>query len=57
MIKRSIAIRLTVLAFGALSPLGAASAADLPVKARPIVAATFDWSGVYVGAHAGYGAG
>ncbi len=35
---------------------GAAKAADanLPLKARPIEAA-FDWSGLYIGAHAGYG--
>ena len=34
-----------------------ASAADLPLKAKPIVAAGLDWSGVYLGAHAGYGGG
>jgi opacity protein-like surface antigen len=34
-----------------------ASAADLPLKAKPIVTAGLDWSGVYVGAHAGYGGG
>src|SRR4051794_36962990 len=50
-------IGLTVSALAALLPLGSALAADLPVKAKPIVAATFDWSGVYVGAHAGYGGG
>jgi hypothetical protein len=47
-------IWLTASALGALLPLGQALAADLPVKATPIVAATFDWSGVYIGAHAGY---
>jgi outer membrane immunogenic protein len=50
-------IWLTASALGALLQLGAAYAADLPVKAKPIVAATFDWSGVYIGAHAGYGGG
>src|SRR4029453_9634 len=50
-------IWLTASALGALLPLGPAFAADLPVKATPIVAATFDWSGVYIGAHAGYGGG
>ena len=50
-------IWLTASALGALLPLGSALAADLPVKAKPIVAATFDWSGVYIGAHAGYGGG
>lgn len=44
---------LTFVAFGADFAL----AADLPVKSKPIVAATFDWSGVYIGAHAGYGGG
>ncbi|UPK03929.1 outer membrane beta-barrel protein [Bradyrhizobium sp. 170] len=34
-----------------------ASAADMPLKASPIVAAGLDWSGVYIGAHAGYGGG
>jgi len=51
--------RVAVLAaapFAAFS-IGSASAADLLVKAKPIVAATFDWSGVYLGAHAGYGGG
>ena len=28
-------------------------AADMPVKARPIVASTFSWSGFYIGANAG----
>jgi outer membrane immunogenic protein len=35
----------------------AASAADLPVKAAALPAPAFDWSGVYVGVHAGYGGG
>ena len=29
----------------------------MPVKAAPIVAAAYDWSGVYLGVHAGYGGG
>jgi outer membrane immunogenic protein len=38
---------------------GAASAADLPVKAPPPVAPVYlsDWAGFYIGAHAGYGWG
>src|ERR1700729_1825837 len=44
-------------AIGALAlSAGGASAADLPVKARPIsppVEAAFDWSGFYIGGHAG----
>jgi opacity protein-like surface antigen len=48
---------LAATALGALLPVHASTAADLPVKAKPIVAAPFDWSGVYIGAHAGYGGG
>ncbi len=43
------------IALGALS-FDAAMAADMPVKA-PRVEAYFDWSGLYVGGHVGYGAG
>lgn len=32
---------------------GAASAADLPLKAPPLVAPIFDWTGFYTGGHAG----
>jgi opacity protein-like surface antigen len=56
MIRQNIGIWLAASALGAL-PVGGVLAADLPVKAKPIVAATFDWSGVYIGAHAGYGGG
>lgn len=55
--KRSAAIWLGATALGAVVISGQALAADLPVKAKPIVAAAFDWSGVYVGVHAGYGGG
>jgi outer membrane immunogenic protein len=48
-----IALAVSVLAASAVG----ASAADLPLKAKPIVAASLDWSGVYLGAHAGYGGG
>jgi high affinity Mn2+ porin len=37
-------------------PEGPALAADLPVKAPPIQAA-FDWTGLYIGGHLGYGRG
>jgi outer membrane immunogenic protein len=44
-----------LLAFAAV---GSAGAADLPVKAPPMVAApVFSWTGCYIGAHAGYGWG
>ena len=43
---------------GTILPAGAAVlAADLPVKARPLAPAYYDWSGVYIGVHAGYGGG
>ena len=50
---KKIAFAVSVLAASAAG----ASAADLPLKAQPIVAAGLDWSGVYIGAHAGYGGG
>ena len=34
-----------------------ASAADMPVKARPMVVAPYNWTGFYIGATAGYGWG
>jgi outer membrane immunogenic protein len=40
------------------APLSTANAADMPLKAPPIVAApAFSWNGCYIGAHAGYGWG
>jgi opacity protein-like surface antigen len=50
---KKIILAVSVLAANAAG----ASAADLPLKAKPIVAAGLDWSGVYIGAHAGYGGG
>jgi high affinity Mn2+ porin len=44
-------VALTLLGFD-----GAALAADLPVKA-PHLQAVFDWTGLYIGAHAGYSRG
>lgn len=41
--------------FGLALGMVSAQAADLPVKARPVpVAPVIDWSGFYVGGHAGY---
>lgn len=50
---KKIVLAVSMLAASAIG----ASAADLPLKARPIVAAGLDWSGVYLGVHAGYGGG
>lgn len=39
---------------GAFGLAGAASAADMPIKA-PVAPVAFTWTGLYVGAHAGWG--
>jgi hypothetical protein len=58
MIDHKARLYLAAVALGALVPAGAVFAADMPVKARPLAAAAYyDWSGVYVGVHAGYGGG
>jgi outer membrane immunogenic protein len=52
-------IKALCLAIG-LTATGAclAAAADMPVKARPApVAAAYNWTGIYLGAHVGYGWG
>jgi outer membrane immunogenic protein len=47
---------LPALAASGLIGIGAATAADLPVKAPPLAPApAFSWSGCYIGANAGYG--
>src|SRR5215467_4708628 len=52
-------ILLTVAGLAALGLATPASAADLAakpyVKAPPMVAPVYDWSGFYIGANAGYG--
>jgi high affinity Mn2+ porin len=42
--------------FGLLAFAGPAAAADMPVKA-PHIQSLFDWTGLYIGAHAGFGRG
>jgi len=54
---RKSGLWISATALGAMIPFATALAADMPVKAAPIVAAAYDWSGVYVGVHAGYGGG
>jgi outer membrane immunogenic protein len=44
---------LSIAAFFAAT--ASAVAADMPVKARPIAAPAYDWTGGYIGASAGYG--
>jgi len=48
---------LSVALFGSLLASGQSIAADMPVKAVAPAAAFVDWSGVYIGAHVGYGGG
>jgi outer membrane immunogenic protein len=56
--KRNIIGGLAVSALLIAAPLSIANAADMPLKAPPIVAApAFSWSGCYIGAHVGYGWG
>jgi outer membrane immunogenic protein len=51
---RTPGLWLTLAALGAV-PTGAVFAADMPLKAAPIAPVFYDWSGVYIGLHAGYG--
>lgn len=53
---RTLGLWLTLAALGTF-PTGAVLAADMPLKAAPIAPVLYDWSGVYVGVHAGYGGG
>lgn len=46
----------TAASAGLLGCSAAADAADLPLKA-PALEAVYDWTGLYIGAHAGYGRG
>jgi outer membrane immunogenic protein len=49
---RNISLTLTGLLMG-LSAIGIASAADMPVKAMPVAAPVYNWTGCYLGANAG----
>jgi outer membrane immunogenic protein len=44
-------------ALGALICATPALAADLPVKAVPVVSSVYNWTGIYGGVHVGYGQG
>jgi outer membrane immunogenic protein len=50
-------LQAAAMAVAALVPLESPLAADMPLKAPAPAAAFIDWSGIYVGAHAGYGGG
>ena len=52
--KRSKPIISASVFIGAILGIGAASAADLPVKALPPVAPAHSWAGFYVGGNVGY---
>jgi outer membrane immunogenic protein len=57
-VTHSKAILSAAVAVCAILGIGAASAADMPVKAPPpAVAAVYDWTGFYVGGNIGYGWG
>jgi opacity protein-like surface antigen len=51
---RAMRIRISAVLAAALVWGSGAFAADMPVKAPPVVAAVFSWTGFYVGGHAGY---
>ena len=53
---RSRLIISAALAVSAIFSVGAASAADIPMKAAPRVAPAFSWTGCYLGVHGGGGA-
>jgi len=53
--KNSKLSLLTAVALSAIAGIGAAAAADLPMKAMPYAAPAFSWTGCYVGLHAGAG--
>jgi outer membrane immunogenic protein len=46
---------LLATAFGAVSAVGSAHAADMPAYRAPPAPAYFSWTGFYLGAHVGYG--
>src|SRR5262245_20675155 len=48
---------LSAVVLGALACAAPALAADLPVKAVPVVSSVYNWTGIYGGVHVGYGQG
>ena len=52
---RIVTVAALVLTFAAAPALAADLPARMSVKARVAVASVFDWTGLYIGAHVGYG--
>jgi outer membrane immunogenic protein len=57
MVKLSIKLLFKTCVRCAFASASAALAADLPVKAPVLAPITYNWTGIYLGAHAGYGGG
>ena len=55
--KSKFAVGLAAGILGVTGCAGATLAADLPVKAQVLAPAVYNWTGIYVGVHAGYGGG
>jgi|SRR5262245_1989014 len=55
--KRICKVLFGTTALAGLMFVGAAQAADMPLKAPRVAAAPYSWSGFYVGGHVGYGWG
>ena len=55
--RRSRERVVATVGLGLLMLAGPAAAADLPLKAPRMTQSIFDWTGLYIGAHAGFGRG
>jgi outer membrane immunogenic protein len=51
---KTSALKVLVTAAFAAVAASSALAADMPVKARPVVVAVYDWTGFYIGGNVGY---
>jgi outer membrane immunogenic protein len=58
MANATFVARVVAGSLGALALIGSASAADFPIKAKPMIApSVYNWTGIYGGLYAGYGGG